>query len=233
MKKSVITTLLLVALIQLALAQEKQSWEVTSIAFQTGESSLVSGNMFSLTISKDKSAWMFDLNDKLGEAIYLYSPKSWFSIGHSEGVFKRVLWAGPIATLNFPKLGISTMHWPGWSIGDPEIGKTEGKILFCFNYHQFNWTYKSVTASYIYSKYQANTCNYVGLKKVLPINKNLSAFGAGLYCFENEDYLWSMGLTYDFTKSKSGLNGKWKKHKVHKGIEPPNKNKPKNQPIIN
>ena len=71
--------------------------------------------------------------------MYFYYPKKWFSIGHSSGFFKNSVFTGPIGTIELGKglgkgnFSLNTLHWLGWSFGDPEEESTKefcGKLKF-------------------------------------------------------------------------------------------------------
>jgi len=115
-----------------AFSQENENWKLNSISIGSGETPLSSGLAVSAVISKEKSVFLCDYNSTLGEILYFYSPIKQFSFGYSGGVFKSnmwVFWSGPIASLNLLNGHFTTLNWFGWSLGDPEMEKTESEIL--------------------------------------------------------------------------------------------------------
>jgi hypothetical protein len=180
---------------------------------ETGETPLTSGTTFYLEFLKGRSSYLIDINDGLGELLYFYTPEkiNWLSFGYSGGVFRKCLWAGPIASISLDVFQgkLSTLHWMGWSLGDPEEGSTTKEILFCFNYHQVSYTFKSFSSYIVFQKYQKNKWEYIpGFKQVtytfdfkdsMPLNLDkASLFLGGGYIINKEHFLWSFGVNFDF-----------------------------------
>lgn len=197
--KNLILIALLILGINFANAQDSLDWRFKSVSIVTGETSLTSGNTFSAVLSKSKSVIIVDYNATLGEIIYLYSPKDWFSVGFSGGEVKNTPWFGPIVTLSILGGHIKTLHWPGWSFGDPEKWETTGKVDFCFFYNQMSLSYKNFEGYYANLIYQRNRAEHIfGLKKDFAMSKNISMVFGGGYMLNARKYLWSTGLCYNF-----------------------------------
>lgn len=180
---------------------QQNTFRIKSVSYMVGKTTLLNRSTFSMELGNEKSTWLIDLNVELAEAIYFHKVNNWFSIGESQGFYKNVLWWGPIASLHFDKIGLSTLNWIGWSAGNPETGITEWNPAFLFNYHEVNWRIRTVQLNYTYSKYQRlDANNFVGAKKFFKVTKNLTAFAAGLYNLNKGEYLWSAGLSFALKK---------------------------------
>lgn len=180
-------------------AQDSTGWNISSISFSTGETPLTSGNTFTGVFSKGKSTIIVDYNATLGELIYFYSPIKQFSFGPSGGFVKNTPWVAPIAQLDLFKSHVKTLHWIGWSLGDPEKGGTSKEVLFCFSYQQVSLLHKGVELYYANNIYQKNTSEHIfGVKETFKLNKKFSTFFGGGYMMNAKKFLWSTGLNYNY-----------------------------------
>lgn len=182
-------------------AQEKnvsESWRFNSASFTTGVTSLTKGNTLSASFSKDRSLLVLDYNKELGEFLYFYSPIKQISFGGSGGFFKNVPWFGPIASFNLVKGHIKTLHWIGWSLGDPEKRNTSEEMLFCFSYQQISVNYNGFEAYYALQHYQDFPEEHIfGIKKDFQLNENFSVPASGGYMLNADNLIWSIGLSYN------------------------------------
>jgi len=174
------------------------NWNLNSITFCTGETPLTSGNTFSGVFSKQKSTILVDYNATLGELIYLYSPIKQMSFGPSGGFVKNTPWFAPILTFSLFKGMFKTLHWVGWSFGDPEEKGTSEEILFCFSYHQISLLYAGFECSYANNVYQKNNPeDILCMKKTFELNNQFSTFFGTGYMFNTEKFLWSTGISFN------------------------------------
>jgi len=175
-------------------------WNFSSVTFLTGRTPLIGGNTATVAFTKGKSVLSFDFNSQLGEYMYFYYPKPWFSIGHSSGFFKNTVFTGPIGTLEFgSKSGFhfNSLHWLGFSAGDPEEESTKAEANFLFNYHQANFSYKGITVYYAWQQYQENPVEHlIGTKITMNLNDHWSGFGGWAYMTQKGGHLWSIGATF-------------------------------------
>lgn len=182
----------------------ESTWKINSISLSTGETTLSSGLCFSVAMSKKDLKLMADYNTILGELILFYSPTNYFSIGPSGGIFKNVLWAGPIGSFSFFKGHITTLNWIGWALGDPEEESTSRDFLFCFSYQQISLNWKNISGYYVLQHYiRCVPESIFGLKCSFNISKSISAFGDAAYMLHNDRIILSTGIKYEFN---SGVN---------------------------
>ncbi len=180
---------------------ENSKWKLNSLTLFTGETPLTKGITFTPIFEKGKSTFVLDLNAELGEAMYFYSVKKWFSVGPSIGFLKNTPWIGPICSFNLFKGHFKTLNWVGWSFGDPEKGTSESLPRFLFSYHEFSLTYKNLTCYYTLQHYQEMLPEHiVGAKATFSLNENFSLFGGLGYMTRAEKYLWSVGISYKTKK---------------------------------
>lgn len=175
-------------------------WEGLSITFLTGETSLTKGNTLSVAWKKGKSVLITDINDELGEFMYLYYPKKWFSIGPSVGFLRGIPYFGPIGTLEWYKDNFSfkTLDWFGW-----DFGNSINKCSFLFSYHQitlgYNFNNKFLPeAYYVLQHFQKNLPEHLfGTKVTFGLNSTWSVFGGWAYMLREDYHLWSCGINFN------------------------------------
>lgn len=173
----------------------------------TGTSSLTSGNTFSFVFTKNKSSLTFDLNDDLGELIYLYSPKEFYSFGFSGGFLNNTLWFGPIGALSSFEGHLKVLIWEGWSHGDTEEGNTEIMPRFCFSFIQTSINFSGFDFSYANQIYQKNPMEHIFcIKKIFKIYKNVNIFASGGYMLYKEKFLYSGGVSIKINNLENFLN---------------------------
>jgi len=201
MKQLIFSFIILSVFSSKTIAQETDNpgWEINSVSFHTGETPLTKGNTFAATFSKQNSVLILDYNKELGEALYFYSPVKNVSVGGSGGVFRNTLWAGPIASLSFFDGHLNTLHWVGWSLGNPEMKKTTKEILFCFAYNEISFSFNGFETYYALQKYQDFPYQHiVGGRKTISLNEKFSTFFSGSYVLNKDHFMWSVGMSYNF-----------------------------------
>jgi len=172
-----------------------EKYNLKSASFYTGESSLTKGNTLTLVFEKDKKSLTLDLNNDLGEVIYFYSPKDWYSVGFSGGYVYNTPWFGPIGSLNLFKGHLTTLHWFGWSTGNPEERSTKLEASFCFSYQKASINIAGFQLSYANQIYQHNDPEHIfDIKKSFKINNYFSTFASGGYMLNSDKFLWSGGI---------------------------------------
>lgn len=108
-------------------------------------------------------------------------------------------WSGPIASLNLFNGHLTTLHWAGWSLGDPEMEKTTSEIKFCFSYQQVSLNWKFAEVYYALLHYQKCKPEHIfGIKGTFKLYDNFSLTGGLGYMLNKEKYLWSTGIVYNF-----------------------------------
>ncbi len=177
----------------------KEWWDGLSATFVTGETALTDGNTLFLAWKKGKSVLMADFNAELGEFMYFYYPKPWFSIGPSVGFLWGRPYAGPIGTIEFYKgnFKFNTLNWFGW-----DFGNALNEFNFLFSFHQFNFGYTfkekfSIEAYYVLQHFKKNVPEHIpGTKLTFILNETWSAFGGWAYMVHENYHLWSCGITF-------------------------------------
>jgi hypothetical protein len=178
------------------LTTKKPSWEGLSLTFLTGETSLTKGNTFTGVWKRGKSVLIADINDELGEFMYLYYPKKWFSIGPSVGFLWGRPYIGPIGTLELYKNNFSfkTLDWFGW-----DFGNAIDTCSFLFSYHQLTLAYKIKDkvlpeVYYALQHFKGEPEHLFGAKLTFNLNKTWSVFGGWGYMLKADYHLWSCGV---------------------------------------
>ena len=182
------------------LTSKKSNWEGLSITFLTGETSLTKGNTLTAVWKKEKSILVADINNDLGEFMYFYYPKKWFSIGPSAGFLYGRPYIGPIGTIELCKGNFSfkTLDWLGW-----DFGNAIDTCSFLFSFHQFTFGYefnKKITseAYFALQHFRGEPEQLFGVKETFRLNKNWSAFGGWGYMVKKDYHLWSCGINFSF-----------------------------------
>ncbi len=174
----------------------KSTWEGLSLTFLTGETSLTKGNTLTAVWRKGKSVLITDINNDLGEFMYLYYPKKWFSIGPSAGFLYGRPYLGPIGTLELVKgnFSIKTLDWFGW-----DFGNSVDTCSFLFSYHQITvgYLFKQKVFSEVYyaNQYFKREPEHIfGIKETFNLNNKWSVFGGWAYTLNANYHLWSCGV---------------------------------------
>ncbi|MFH1503356.1 MAG: hypothetical protein ABIE36_01740 [Candidatus Diapherotrites archaeon] len=185
------------------LTNEKSTWEGLSLTFLTGETALTDGNTLMAVWKKGKSVLIADINDELGEFMYFYYPKKWFSIGPSAGFLWGSPYIGPIGTIELYKNNFSfkTLDWFGWNLGN-----SIDECSFLFSFHQFTFGYEfknkvALETYYILQHFQKNSPEHIpGIKLTFKLNNSWSVFGGGAYMVHKDYHLWSCGINFNLNK---------------------------------
>ena len=211
MRKTItlILSTVLMALPILVEAQQDTEWSFNSASFLTGETSLTKGNMLEASFTKDNSSLVFHYNRDLSEAIYFRHLGDHVFIGGSGGFYLNVPWFGPIATTSFFGGTVRTMHWIGWSTGNPETGTTSTEMLFCFSYQESSVHYKGFKGYYALQHYQTFPAEHiVSVQQSLGLGHGISVFAGAGRKIRAEEFIFSMGIALDWNAFKDSLTQK-------------------------
>ena len=182
-----------------AVSFSQEDWDLSSISLQTGKTSLTKGLTASVSFSKGNYSFIADFNPDLGEVIAFHNFSENFSLGLSTGFYKNVIWWGPIIAITLFDGHIKTLHWMGESFGNSETGENKLQNEFMFSFQQISFCFLETEVSYAFQNYYQSRPEHIfSLKKTFDLNERASFFGSGGYMENEEDFLWSMGVSYKF-----------------------------------
>ncbi len=170
--------------------------ELRSVDISTGKSALSNGYSLDLGFRSNNTITMVTLRqDRVFLNHCFLIPKANLSIGPSIGFLQNVPFAGAIALFT-PTKYISTLHWVGYSFGEP--GKDivgDPSFLFLVNGITITaWNFKTY--------YQAVTFMELPTKQVIGgsyqwlIAKRISIYGNAGYDFTNKEQLLQLGVVW-------------------------------------
>ena len=186
------------AQIDSSVVQTTPEFELKNIDFSSGRSALGSGIyvIFNSSSANHGASQITIAQDKiLVNHLFSIGEKRIIKIGPSGGYFKNVPYVGAIA-ITSPFKGFSTLHWTGYSFGQPEgIWEVEPSFLFLVNSVCYDiWRFR---VSHTIIHFQELKPKHVScLRYTQKINGDLSAYTDIAYDITNKTQLLKLGVNW-------------------------------------
>ena len=188
-------------LLSLNVFSQKDSVKVNSISFSSGQGALSSGPLLSADFSKGKDLINISLGERDIYVVYLKNIYKDFYSGPSLEFYHNIPTVGLMSSVNFfnsKTLSVSMLNWIGFSAGKPgyKADFTNWQLLFFYQSLALNYQRLSLSSAVLWYE----SWGYLfDLKYTQPLTENFSAFGsAGYNFYEDGNYLFSIGLKYNF-----------------------------------
>jgi len=186
-----------------SVTQTTSEFQLKNIDFSSGRSALGSGIyiIFNTVSQKYGASQITIAQDKiLVNHFFSIGKKKKIKIGPSAGYFKNVPYAGVISTTSLfkkgPLKGFSTLHWAGYSFGQPEDSwEITPSLLFLVNSVSYDiWKFR---ASHMVIHFQKNKPKHVScLRYTQKINSDFSAYTDIAYDITNKAQLLKLGINW-------------------------------------
>jgi hypothetical protein len=178
--------------------QTTSEFQLKNIDFSSGRSALGSGIyiIFNSASQKYGASQITFAQDKiLVNHFFSIGGKKKIKIGPSAGYYKNVPYVGAIMTTS-PFKGFSTLHWAGYSFGQPEdVWEIAPTFLFLVNAVNYDvWRFR---VSHTVIHFQELKPKHVScLRYTQKINGDLSAYTDIAYDITNKTQLLKLGVNW-------------------------------------
>ena len=175
---------------------ESSNFRLSRIDVSSGKGAVSSGLYVYLNLASDQAILQTTISESDLEVTYLLRMLDGkILVGPNIGFFLNVPYGGPMMVCS-PTDMISTLHWCGWSFGQPE-GPVEGRTSFLFAVNAITATVWRVSATYCLINYMDNKPQHtVDLKYAQGINRNFSIYTNIGYDFLNQSQLLKIGVNW-------------------------------------
>jgi hypothetical protein len=169
---------------------------LSNIDVSSGKGAVSSGLYLYFNLESDKAILQTTISENDLEITYFYRLfKDKILIGPNIGYFYNVPYGGAMIVFS-PIKYISTLHWGGWSFGQPDR-KMESDASFLFGVNSISVNAWRFNASYCLINYMKNKPQHtVSLKYTQAINKSFSVYTDVGWDFKNENQLLKIGINW-------------------------------------
>ncbi|MFA4941666.1 MAG: hypothetical protein WC582_03690 [Patescibacteria group bacterium] len=169
---------------------------LSSIDISSGKGAISSGLYLYFNLESDKAILQTTISENDLEITYFYRLfKDKILIGPNIGYFCNIPYGGAMVVFS-PIKYISTLHWGGWSFGQPN-GKMEPDASFLFGVNSITVSAWRFNVSYCLINYMKNKPQHtVSLKYTQAVSKDFSVYTDVGYDFKNENQLLKIGINW-------------------------------------